>query len=128
MTKNRIVKILILDDEEDICMVFKDMLVEYGYQVDFAYDGNSGIDLLKTKKYDVVISDLSMPNLSGLEVARWIKQHSPSTGVFLLTGWSIQIDMMQIKEAGVDSLISKPFKFEEVIEALNNYIDQKGLR
>ena len=128
MTKGDNLKVLLLDDDQDICSIFKDMLSEEGYELDFAYDGDMGIEMLKAKRYDIVVSDLTMPSISGLEVARWVKLHFPETGVFLLTGWSIQTDMMQITSAGVDSLISKPFKFSDVLDAINNYVNQRANR
>ena len=71
--------ILVVDDEPDICANVKDILSEFGYEVDTATSGVSALELVKRKNYDVALLDLKMPGMSGVELFKEIKRRSSGT-------------------------------------------------
>ncbi len=112
-------KILIIDDDEPMRSVLSDILVQSGCHVDEAGSGKDGIDRFVSDKYDIVISDLGMEGMSGWEVARFVKERSPLTIVALITGWGTQLDEDEMRDRGVDFVVSKPFRIEEVRRLVN---------
>ncbi|MCK5094512.1 MAG: response regulator, partial [Spirochaetes bacterium] len=112
-------KILIIDDDEPMRSVLSDILVQSGCRVDGAGSGKDGIDRFVSDKYDIVISDLGMEGMNGWEVARFVKERSPLTIVALITGWGTQLDEDEMRDRGVDFVVSKPFRIEEVRRLVN---------
>ena len=79
------------------------------------------------ERFDLVITDLSMPGVSGWDVAKQVKTTSPSTRVMLLSGWSVQLDPEQIKAAGIDLVLSKPVQIDELVQAVQRLLcDQRS--
>ena len=111
-------RILLIDDEAPVRSVLTQILSQVNHQVKVARDGEEGIRLFKEKEFDIVLTDLGMPGLSGLEVCRAIKKHSPGTPVGMITGWGTEIDRSQMEETGLDFLISKPFDFRQVLKVV----------
>lgn len=107
-------KILVIDDEDIIRELLSDMLVKAGCHVDGAASGDEGLELFSLGDYDIVFTDLGMEGVSGWEVARVVKATSPFTPVALITGWGIQLDEEKIRSRGVDFIVSKPFRLEEL--------------
>lgn len=107
-------KILVIDDEEEVRNLLVDLLAGQGHAVVPCPDGQSGLARFREGRFDLVITDLGMPGMSGWEVARAIKHGRRETPVALITGWSEQIDPEDAKEKGADFLVAKPFKVREV--------------
>ena len=108
-------RILVIDDEENIRDILTDILETGGYEVVSAADGQSGLDLLGKARFDLVFTDLSLPGMSGYEVAEHVKKRFPKLPVGLVTGWGATLDTATIAERGIDLVLSKPFKFEQVL-------------
>ncbi len=98
--------------------VLIDLLTRQGHEVAACADGRDGLARFREEPFDLVITDLGMPGLSGWEVARLIKEQRPGTPVTLVTGWSDQIDAEEAKERGVDFLVAKPFRSDDVLAVL----------
>lgn len=113
------IKILVIDDDERVRTLLRDILLLGGYQVIEASDGNSGVNYLEKGSFDMVMTDLGMPGMNGWEVAKLIKTKTPQVPVFLITGWGINLDKEKIDESGVDLIISKPFQVNEILEAVH---------
>ena len=79
-------RLLVADDERAIAMIVQRTLTRAGYEVDTVNDGKAAIEALRTKGYDVVISDISMPGANGLDVTEAAKELTPDTEVILITG------------------------------------------
>ena len=109
-------KVLVIEDEENICELFKDVLTEKGHQVETVSDGIEGTKLFEANEFDLVFTDLGMPRMSGWEVAEKIKGIDKSVPVFLMTGWNIEQKESEIKEKGVDLIIKKPFTMDQVLD------------
>jgi CheY-like chemotaxis protein len=114
-------KILVADDEPEVGEIIELMLCQCGHQVTVVNGGQEALDAFFSEDYDLVITDVYMPEVSGHEVAKVVKKSTAGVPVLLITGWALQIDM---SELGVDGIIAKPFTKEtlshHVIEALGD--------
>ena len=114
----RKLKILVVDDDENIRSILNDILALDGHQVVEADSGNSAVEAFAPEKFDLVITDLGMPGMSGWEVAKTVKEKDPNKPVILVSGWGGQIDKQRLKEFKIDFLLSKPFNIEEIRSVL----------
>jgi DNA-binding NtrC family response regulator len=107
-------KILVVDDEPKMCVILKGMLEERGHDVTTIEDGREAGDLVHRQEFDLVITDLRMAPVDGLELLRIIKQISPETEVVLMTAYaSVQTAIEAMKQGAYDYII-KPFDLEEM--------------
>ncbi len=117
--------ILVIDDDDRVRTVLKDILIYGGHQVIEAADGILGMKCLEEGKFDMVLTDLGMPAMNGWEVAKWVKRKAPRIPVGIITGWGAHLDDEQIKESGVDLVIGKPFQMGDILEAVNRYVSPR---
>jgi signal transduction histidine kinase/ActR/RegA family two-component response regulator len=122
-------RILIVDDDPLLIKSLRDALETDGHQVTPANGGQAGIDAFQKatsagETFDVVITDLGMPNVDGRRVAAAIKQASQSTPVIMLTGWGQRLNTEGDIPPGVDRVLSKPPKLRELREALAQCVQQ----
>jgi DNA-binding response OmpR family regulator len=122
---DRKTKVLVIDDEEHLRTLLADILESDGYQVKTAAHGREGLDSFQAERHDVVITDLGMPEMSGLEVAAAIKKIDPSTPVVLLTGLGFQFEGKNNENMKFDLLMSKPFQLDEVLAVVQNALRMK---
>ena len=112
--------ILVLEDEEHIRTMLVDALSGAGHRVESATDGLTGLARFKGGNFDVVLTDLSLPECSGLDVARSVKRMRPETPVVLITGWGHLLDPERLRDSGVDLMLVKPFRLERVLSVLGD--------
>ena len=110
----RSAKILVIDDEPELREVLEELLASQGHAVVACADGRSGLTALEEGRFDLVITDLAMPEVTGWQVASAVKLRHPGTPVALLTGYGDRIDPEEARPKGVDFLLSKPFGLEEI--------------
>jgi len=113
--------ILLVDDEEIIRTLVKTVLKDNGYKVFTASDGMDALEIISQKKLgvDLVLLDYNMPKMSGLEVARYIKDINPKVKIIICSGYSINIK----KERGIiDEILLKPFKIEELLNKVRTVL------
>lgn len=108
-------RILIVEDEHRIANSIKVGLEQENYAVDVAYDGIKGYDLAATEDYDVIILDVMLPGLSGLEICRKLRQEKIHTPILILTAKSQIQDRVAGLDCGADDYLTKPFAFEELL-------------
>ena len=113
--EKRKASILVIEDEEGVRELLKDILTEGGHEVEAVFDGYKGIETFKEKKFDLVFTDLGMPGISGWEVSKEIKKIDDKTPVVLITGWQTQLKKSKIKESGVDLVVNKPFQVDQIL-------------
>ena len=111
-------EILVVDDEEPVLQVMADLLTAMGHQVDTALGGPLGVEALDKNRYDVVFSDLGMPEVNGWDLALATKSRHPDTAVVLFSGWGFQLEEETVVQRGVDIVLAKPFSWEDVDQAL----------
>ena len=128
----RIAKILVIEDDKRIRANLEEILSLAGHTVTLAENAKQGVALFKKGAYDLVFTDLSMPEISGWELARIIKERDPAVPVALVTGWGVRIDGKKLKDRGVDIVISKPFQVNRVlnlvVEVVETRKQKSGLR
>jgi two-component system copper resistance phosphate regulon response regulator CusR len=107
--------ILVVEDEQKLCASIKKILEDTGYIVDIAYDGQIAEKLALKREYDVVILDIIIPLINGLELCRSIKRRKPATSIIMLSALGTTDDKVTGLEAGADDYLLKPFEFAELI-------------
>jgi signal transduction histidine kinase/ActR/RegA family two-component response regulator len=113
-------RILVVDDDAMMRSVLTDILIQSGCHVDEVGSGREGVELFCHDEYDMVLTDLGLDDMSGWEVAQKIKERSPNTPVVLITGWGMQLSEDENRTRGVDFVVSKPFKLEELRSVINS--------
>ncbi|WP_261133447.1 response regulator transcription factor [Bacillus sp. Marseille-Q3570] len=108
-------KILIVEDEEKIARVIKLELEYEGYDVDTAYDGSAGLEKFRGAQWDLVLLDVMLPELNGIEVLRRIRTKNEETPVILLTARDSVPDKVAGLDQGANDYITKPFQIEELL-------------
>jgi CheY-like chemotaxis protein len=112
------VRILVVDDEENIRALCSDALGAEGHEVLAVEDGREALGLLQRERFDLVITDLGMAGMSGLELAREIKRILPRLPVVLFSGWAIEPDMETMTDAGIDRVLSKPCLIDDLLQVV----------
>jgi DNA-binding response OmpR family regulator len=107
--------VLIVDDEEIVRDVLSRYLVQEGFRVDVAADGEAALDLAARSRPDIVILDLMLPKLDGLEVFRRIREEGDHLPIVMLTAKSEEVDRIVGLELGADDYVTKPFSPREVV-------------
>jgi PAS domain S-box-containing protein len=113
-TATRAGRVLVVEDEDEVREILTSVLRSDGHAVVACPDGDRALAELGASPFDLVITDLGMPGLSGWDVARAVKELHPGTPVAMVTGWSEQIDPAQAGSEGIDYLIAKPFRRQEI--------------
>jgi two-component system KDP operon response regulator KdpE len=106
-------RILIVDDDPQIRRVLKVTLTGQGYEVDDANSGESALEKVRSRRFDLVLLDLSMPGMGGLETCRAIREQS-EIGIIMLTVRDNESDAVEALDAGADDYVTKPFKPSEL--------------
>ncbi|MCG7339623.1 response regulator transcription factor [Staphylococcus sp. ACRSN] len=128
-------KILIVEDEQNLARFIELELEHENYIVDIENDGKLGLDMALTNTYDLILLDLMLPNINGLEICRQIRQ-SQSTPIIIITAKSDTYDKVAGLDYGADDYIVKPFDIEELLARIRamlrrqpkkNVIDINGL-
>lgn len=123
------VRILVVEDEPELLSGIADNLEFEGYTVETATKGAEAIEKLKRNQYDLVISDVMMPEVSGFDLARFMQQENINSGLILLTARTQELDKVRGLELGADDYISKPFSLREFLArvkaVLHRYTKQK---
>jgi len=118
-------RILIVEDEERIASLVKQGLEEQGHTAIIAYDGLNGKKLALQNDYDLLISDIILPHLSGLELCREIRSIKPDLPVILLTALGTTDDKVEGFDAGADDYLVKPFDFRELMVRIRAVMNRK---
>lgn len=108
-------KILVVEDEPKVAAYLKKGLEESGYEIDLANDGLAGLEFARKNAYDLVLLDLIMPHMNGIELSYKIKSIRPGTPIIMLTALSSTEDKLGGFEAGADDYLVKPFEFRELL-------------
>lgn len=120
-------KIIFIDDENDLAEIGGRLLASLGYQVVSATSSLEALEIFRADPsgFDLVISDQTMPNLTGLQLAGLLKQIRPNLPVILCTGFSESIDEMNFKSQGVSGLLMKPIGRKEIARVVRKVLDRK---
>ena len=115
----RAVSVLLVDDDDLVRDTYEEALQAHGHQVLAANSGSQAVQFLDHMDFQVVVTDLSMGAMSGIELARFAKKKDPAMPVILLTGFADDFAGDRVQDAGVDRVLEKPCLFEDLIEAID---------
>jgi PAS domain S-box-containing protein len=116
-------KLLIIDDDPEILEVLRDMLRLKGHRVTATNSGPEALHLIESQDFDLVLTDLGMPAVSGWDIAKSVKAKDPHVPVILATGSSDQYDEDDLTASGVDRILSKPFNWDRLIETVADLLN-----
>jgi len=120
-------KILIIDDEASICSSLKGILEDEGFLVKTAESGEQGLELLKSQNVDLVLLDIWLPNMSGIEVLKKIKAMEESPQVVMISGHGTIETAVTATKLGAHDFLEKPLSLEKVVLTVRNALRQKKL-
>jgi len=117
-----------VDDEEIITRVVEKMLSRLGYKVTARTDSEEALDLFRAQpgSFDMVITDLTMPKLSGIELTRELKKLRPDLPILMATGHGKIVSEETANSLGVAALVSKPFRIKEIAKTIRQVLDQQS--
>lgn len=116
-------KILVIDDESIVRMSCSRTLTPEGYLVTLASSGNEGLELLEKEAYSLILLDLKMPDMDGIEVLRAIKEKWPDMKVIMITGYSTVETAVQALRLGAFNHIEKPFTPDTLLAAVKEALE-----
>ena len=119
-------RILVVEDEKKIADFIKRGLKEEGFAVDTAQDGENGLFLAKTNNYDLILLDLMLPKLDGIEVCKKLREEKISLPIIMLTAKDAVKDKVTGLDAGADDYLTKPFAFEELLARIRVILRKKS--
>lgn len=119
-------KLLVVDDDPAIRLLCVRVLDNF--EITQATDGKEALSLLRTQHFDVILSDVKMPNLTGLELLEQIKEKDPEQMVILMTGYSEKEVILQALKAGADDFINKPVNLLQLRTTIDKVIEKQALR
>lgn len=107
-------RLLIVEDEKQLCDTVAKSLYNSGYEVDACYDGNEALDFILGEGYDLVVLDLNLPGMDGMDILRELRKHNNETKVLILSARSQIADKVEGLDAGANDYMEKPFHLEEL--------------
>lgn len=119
-------KILIIEDEEDLVKGLKINLVDEGYEVDYSLNGKDGLAKAMKTKPDLILLDIMMPGMNGLDVCKELRQNKISIPILMLTAKGEEIDKVIGLEMGADDYISKPFSVRELLSRVKAHLRREN--
>ena len=120
--------LLIVDDEEPLRVLLENELAESDeFAVDLAVDGGQAINLIQARVYDVVLLDIKMPRVGGIEVLKFLQEYSPTTQVIILTNYADVKTAIQTIKLGAYDFIAKPYDIDELFNTIHRAIERKQL-
>ena len=111
-------KVLVIDDESVICDACHLVLSEKGHTVDYCKTGKTGLLAIERSTYDVILLDMKLPDIDGMEILETIRAEIPAPYVIVMTGYSTMSNAVQAMKLGAADYLSKPFTDDELMEAV----------
>ena len=121
-------RILIVDDEVDVLDLCRRILTSKGYQVTTAHNGYEAIELAQQERFDLLLTDIKMPGITGLQIAQAFKKSDPNIMCVTMTGYSTMDMVLEALKLGIDEFILKPFTPNELGQAVAKTLEKQRLR
>lgn len=126
MEYNRVMRILIVEDEKNLNRIIKKQLESAGYSVDACIDGLEAKDYMEMTEYDVIILDIMLPGMDGLQLLKWARQNELQSQIIMLTARDSIEDRVNGLDMGADDYLTKPFAFEELMARIRMLLRKKS--
>ena len=117
-------KILVVDDEKTIREVMKIGLVKLGYDPEFAENGKEALEILTKENYPLILMDIRMPGIDGIELCIQTKKRNPETVIYAFSGIVTEGEFYELEEKGFDGLLCKPVSFKVLKRAIEGAFDK----
>ena len=117
-------KILVVDDEEPILLFMEKALGKLGYQTKLANGGDEAVGILGEENYPLIITDLKMPGMSGIQLCKKIRQTNDSSIIYALSGFISEYKPEKLEEFGFDGYLTKPSKLDVLKRAVEGAFDK----
>ncbi len=125
---NPSISVLIVEDEDRMRELLHKIIAREGYQVEEAPNGNAALACFEDRIYDIVLTDIKMPGINGIELLKEIKKISPRTYVIIMTAFGTINSAVEAMKQGAYDYISKPFKLDEIQILIRKIIEERALR
>jgi len=122
-------KILVVDDEKSLREIMKIMVVKIGYDPEFAENGEEALEILNREEFPIILMDLRMPDIDGIEMCMRIKERNPETVIYAFSGSFTEDEFDQLEKMGFDGLLCKPITFDvlkSTIKGAYEKINKRG--
>jgi two-component system, OmpR family, copper resistance phosphate regulon response regulator CusR len=120
-------KVLVIEDEQEVSLAIQQGLQEEGFDVEVAYDGNIAKRLVLSKDYNAVVLDIVIPGINGFDLCKVIKKEKPALPVLMLTTLGTTPDKLTGFDSGADDYLLKPFEFQELVARLKALIRRSSM-
>ena len=117
-------RVLVIDDQPIVTDLLVSVLERMDYQAEVASCGKEGLEMFEKDRFDLVITDLGMPDISGWEVSQAVKRKRPDVPVVVITGWGVDPDPNKVKDSKVDLIITKPFQVDQLEKTIKDLVEQ----
>jgi len=119
-------QILVMEDEQSVAQGLQMVLKEGGYGVDLAVTGHSALDKFKQKFFDLLVADLRLPDMDGMEVIKEVKEARPETEVVVITGYATVASAVDAMKIGIFDYLPKPFTEDEFMTTVGKALKEKA--
>ncbi len=119
-------KVLVVEDEPDMILGLKDNLEYEGYDVDIASDGEAGLERATSGRPDLILLDVMLPKMSGLDVCRSLRTQGADMPIIMLTARSQEVDTVVGLEVGADDYVTKPFSIKELLARVRAHLRRRS--
>ncbi|MBN1823808.1 MAG: response regulator [Endomicrobiales bacterium] len=119
-------RIMVVDNEDKICDIYKRVLVNEGYEVEACYDGDEAVQKVSENQYDLVITDIKMPKMSGFNVIKKTKELSPDTDVIVISGYATIDAVVKTVRMGAQDYIIKPFEICDLVTKVKKCLEKEN--
>lgn len=120
--------ILIVDDEIDICTSLTDLLSAKGFKTDTAENGKTALYKIRKNPYTFLLTDITMPELSGIDLIKAVKRERSEISIIAMTGYDKTFTYMDVVNAGANDFLTKPFKIDEIEAKIKRIIIERDIR
>ena len=120
MSNERQLRFLVVDDYEDIRDVFCRLVERAGHVASTAYDGQDAVDTLERERFDVMLLDLTMPRMTGVEVVRWLRDRpdvAPALRIVVISAWAGE-NRAVLQELGITTVMQKPLRIQQLTDLI----------
>ncbi len=118
--------LLIVEDEKELSAIIKEGLIEEGYAVDAAYDGEEGLYMAEHYPVDAIVLDIMLPKMTGIELLKALREKGITTPVIMLTAMDTLSDKIEGLDVGADDYLTKPFEFDELLARIRALLRRKS--
>jgi DNA-binding NtrC family response regulator len=122
--KKKDIRVLVVDDEREVADMLVTMLTRLGYSADWAYSGQEALDKIRQEEFQVIITDVMMPGINGMEVLETVKKQKNKTVVVLITGYATIESGVEAIEKGAYDYLPKPFRSEDLDLTLQRAVER----